>query len=65
MPLNCPRHPETEMIKKYLDSYYCPECDHDWLIHLTRTKERGVKSHENKNGAFKGVVLASYLYIYF
>ena len=33
MALHCPEHTETEMKKNYLDSYNCPTCDQDWLIH--------------------------------
>ena len=54
MPLNCPKHPETEMKKNYLDSYYCPTCDIDWLIHPFRSDKRGVKI-KKKRGSKKNV----------
>lgn len=44
MPLNCPKHPEMEMEKNNLDSYYCPTCDNDWFIHAHKNRKRGIKS---------------------
>lgn len=38
---SCPRHPKVIMEKNYIDSYFCPECDHDWLIHPYRNRKRG------------------------
>lgn len=44
MPLNCPKHPGHEELEKVrLDCYYCPECDHDWLIHPYKSDRKGVK----------------------
>jgi len=42
MPYYCPRH-KVEMEKNHLDNYYCPECDHDWLIHPYKSERRGEK----------------------
>jgi len=42
--LNCPKYPETEMKKNWLDNYYCPECDHDWLIHPFKNIRKGYRS---------------------
>jgi len=39
--MKCPKH-GVEMEKVHLDRYYCPECDHDWLIHEFRKQRRGV-----------------------
>jgi hypothetical protein len=40
--VKCPRH-GTDMEENHLDSYYCPDCDHDWLIHPFRADRRGRK----------------------
>ena len=29
------------MEKNYPDSYYCPECAHDWLIHPYVNRKKG------------------------
>jgi len=39
--MKCPRH-GVEMEEVHLDRYYCPECDHNWLIHEFRNQRRCV-----------------------
>jgi len=38
--MKCPRHGEP-MLSVRLDVYYCPVCDHDWLIHEYKTQRKG------------------------
>lgn len=40
--MKCPRH-GVEAEKVRIDVYYCPDCDHDWLIHGYRGEARGKK----------------------
>ena len=39
--MKCPRH-GVDMEEVHLDRYYCPECDHDWLIHEFRKQRRDI-----------------------
>jgi len=39
--MKCPRH-GVKMEKVHLDRYYCPKCNHHWLIHEFRNQRRGV-----------------------
>ena len=36
----CPKHAKI-MEKVHLDCYYCPVCDHDWLILAFKNDQRG------------------------
>lgn len=38
----CPVHAKI-MEKVHLDRYYCPVCDHDWLIHPFKREKKGKK----------------------
>ena len=38
--MKCPRC-TYNMEKNHLDSYYCPNCDHDWLIHAFKNEKHG------------------------
>jgi hypothetical protein len=41
--MKCNLHPDQIVEKITLDRYYCPVCDHDWLIHKYMNARRGVK----------------------
>lgn len=38
--MKCPKH-GSSMEEVHLDRFYCPDCDHDWLIHAFKRDRRG------------------------